>query len=168
MITFLFSFLEHIQSPALENVASRVRWLKKKRDLHSDMFVCFLASHSCSCCEVTPSTIRQTSRRCAWWRRISATWDTTSSRNRSSPWRPPYWWRPTRSVLCDSGKNFMNHFNARLHSKKVLTACSVKVSFLLRRSKVTVCGAEVFLAGVFSMWFHRLPTGTRKCYAFPW
>lgn len=32
----------------------------------------------------------------------------------------------------------MNRFKARLHSKKVLTACRVKVSFLLRCSKVTV------------------------------
>lgn len=98
----------------------------------------FVFCHSCSCCEVTPSTIRQTSRRYAWWRRSSATWDTTSSRNRSLLWRPPYWWSPTRSVLCDTGRNFTNRFNTSLRSKRVLTACGVKVSFSLRCSKVTL------------------------------
>lgn len=98
---------------------------------------CFVVfCHSCSCCEVTPSTIRQTSRRYAWWRRSSATWDTTSSRNRSLLWRPPYWWSPTRSVLCDTGRKFTNRFNTSLRSERVLTACGVKVSFSLRCSKV--------------------------------
>lgn len=93
----------------------------------------FFSSHSCSYCEVTPSTTRQISRRCAWWRRSSATWDTTSSRSRSFLWRPPYWWSPTRSVLCDWEK-----FHEALHSIKVLTACGAVVSISLKCLRVTV------------------------------
>lgn len=44
----------------------------------------------------TPSTIRPTSKRSAWWRRNSATSDTTLNRNRNLPWKLQSSWNRTR------------------------------------------------------------------------